>query len=86
MKWYSPKERLPEPEDVVLIKLNYAEPFICVARYLDHLITWDGDFKDVFIMIIHPRFPKTWMFDERYKKISRIPKSKVEKWTSITGV
>jgi len=83
MEWIRIKESLPKSGDVVLIKLKYLIPFICVARYLDNLSTIECDYKDIFIMIIHPKFPKTWMFDERYRKISRIPKNKVEKWSLI---
>ena len=80
MEWISVKDKLPDDGRVVIIKLKYSQPYICVARYLDNLSTWDRDFKDIFITIVHPRFPKEWLFDDRYKKMFHIPKRKVESW------
>lgn len=82
-EWISVKDRLPNPGQVILIKLKYSEPFICVASFLDNLSTLDGDYINIFVMIVHPRFPKVWLFDEQYRKISRIPKSKVSFWMPL---
>ncbi len=86
MRWINVKDKLPPDGEVILIKLKYSQPFICVARFLDNLSTLEGDYNNIFIMIVHPRFPKLWLFDEQYRKISRIPKNKVEFWMPIPEI
>jgi hypothetical protein len=83
MKWINVKDRLPEPGQVVLVELNYSQPFMCVARFVDQIITLDGDYKNTFFMLVHPRFPKPWAFSNEYKKIARFKKDKVKRWMSI---
>lgn len=86
MKWISVKERLPPSGEIVLIKLKYSQPFMCLARYLFTFLTAKGEYTHIFNMMVHPRFPKEWLFDNRYRKISRIPKNKVECWMAIPGL
>jgi len=83
MEWISIKDRLPNEEQTVLIKLKYKEPYMCVARFYGDLITFRCDYKHIFITIPHPRFPKTWLFTDEYKKISYIVKNKVTHWMPL---
>lgn len=81
--WIDAKQQLPDEDRLILIKLKYQKPNIFVAKFLRDLSSFDGNHHNIFMMISHPHFPKEWLFDERYKKISRIHKSKVDKWIYI---
>ncbi len=83
MKWIAVKDQLPESGKVVLVVLKYSDPVVITCRYMDNLITMDGDYRNIFIIMVHPRFHKTWLLSDEYKKISKIPKSKVSHWISI---
>lgn len=83
MEWISPKDELPNDGEIVIIKYKYAQPFFGIARFLDNWSTFDGDYKNIFLIMASPRFPKLWYFTEEYKKISRVPKNKVECWTPL---
>lgn len=82
-EWISIKHRLPVNGEIVIVKFKYSEPFVCVARFLENFISFDSEYKHIFIMIVHPRFPKQWLFSDEYRKISRIPKNKVEFWMPL---
>jgi hypothetical protein len=83
MEWISIKDKLPDDGQIVIIKTNYTNPFICVARYLEDLETLEKYYKNIFIMIVHPRFPKEWLFHDKYRKISRIPKRIIDSWMPL---
>jgi hypothetical protein len=83
MIWYNTGESLPEDDSLVIIKLKYKNPFFTVAKFLSRGVGLKKDYKNIFIISFHPYFPKPWLFTEQYFKISRIPKSKVEKWAYL---
>lgn len=85
MEWVSVKDRLPSSGELVIIKLKYSTPFMSIARFLDNFTSLEGDYNDIFVIIVHPRFPKTWLFDEQYRKLSRIPKKKVDFWMPLAA-
>jgi hypothetical protein len=81
--WVTDKHFMPNIGQEVLIKLKYKEPFFCCARYFPNYSCLQGDFENIFLVEVHPRFPKEWLLSEKYTKISVIHKSKVEKWMAI---
>lgn len=83
MKWINIKDRLPNPDKIVIIKFKSPNVYICIARFLETYHTSFKDFKNVFITMVHPRFPKSWLFDEKYEKISIVPKKKVDFWMTL---
>lgn len=81
MEWIYAKDKLPEDKDLVLILLNYKKPYVALARFCEIFISgFSGEYKNIFIIHPHPHFPKPWLFDNQYQKISLIPKNKVDRW------
>jgi len=81
MEWIYAKDRLPEDKDMVLILLNYKRPYVALARFYKNFISYFyGEYKNIFIIHPHPQFPKMWLLGDEYQKISKIPKSKVDRW------
>jgi len=86
MDWINIKDKLPDDGETVVIKLNYVQPYVCIARFFQEFSTASFDGRDVFIMMQHPKFPKPWLFTEEYKKLYIIPKKKVELWFYLPDV
>lgn len=83
MQWISVKEHLPEDGQLVIAKHVYVHPYVFVARFLYDYSALDGEYRDTFFVIAHPKTPKAWLFSEDYKKLHRVPKKKVDYWMPL---
>lgn len=83
MEWIDIKEEIPGDGEVVLIETKHVSPFFCLARFVDNIITNEGEYRNTFFVLRHPRFPKHWIYSSEYIKISRLHKSKILRWMRI---
>lgn len=84
MTWINIKERVPDDSDpCVLIRLKRQYEYIFFAKFFDEFITLGKEYKNVFVVIPHPLFPKHWGFSDEYRKIAYITKDKVKYWMPV---
>lgn len=83
LKWISIKEYLPAHGETVLVLLDNVSKTPLVAKWVEHLITSDMEYKNTWFIIQPPRFPKQWAFTEQYNKAFRLKKQKISHWSQI---